>query len=48
MRLLNGPRVPGYPLRLIHPLGPLFKHLPLALRRHLLYLRAYKRWGNFT
>ncbi len=48
MRLLNGPRVPRYQLRLIHPLGPLFRHLPLALRRHLLFLRAHSRWGNFT
>ncbi len=43
----NGPRVPRYPLRLIHPLGPLFRHLPLALRRHLFFLRAFGTWGNF-
>ena len=43
----DGPRYPRYPLALIHPLGPLFRHLPLSLRRHLLYLRTYRRWGNF-
>lgn len=42
-----GPATPSYPLRLIHPLGPLFRWLPLALRRHLLYLRETSRWGNF-
>jgi hypothetical protein len=45
--LLNGPTKPRLPLSLIHPLGPIFRHLPLSLRRHLLYLRAHKRWGNF-
>ena len=44
----DGPKPPSYPLALIHPLGPLFRHLPLSLRRHLLYLRAYGRWGNFV
>ena len=43
----DGPTYPRYPLALIHPLGPLFRHLPLSLRRHLLYLRTYRRWGNF-
>ena len=43
----DGPRVPRYPLALIHPLGPLFRHLPLSLRRHLLFLRTIGRWGNF-
>ena len=47
MIVRNGPKQPRYPLALIHPLGPLFRHLPLSLRRHLLYLRAHKRWGNF-
>ncbi len=45
--LLNGPTKPRFPLSLIHPLGPIFRHLPLSLRRHLLYLRAHKQWGNF-
>lgn len=43
----DGPKLPRYPLALIHPLGPIFRHLPLSLRRHLLYLRTYGRWGNF-
>jgi hypothetical protein len=47
MILRDGPKYPPYPHALIHPLGPLFRHLPLSLRRHLLYLRAYRRWGNF-
>ena len=47
MIVLNGPKRPRFPLSLIHPLGPLFRHLPLSLRRHLLYLRAFRRWGNF-
>ena len=47
MKHADGPTYPRYPLALIHPLGPLFRHLPLSLRRHLLYLRAYGRWGNF-
>ena len=47
MIVRDGPKRPGYPLALIHPLGPLFRHLPLSLRRHLLYLKAYQRWGNF-
>jgi len=33
--------------RIVHPLGPLFRHLPLALRRHLLFLRHRGSWGNF-
>lgn len=45
--LLNGPTKPRLPLSLIHPLGPIFRHLPLSFRRHLLYLRAHKRWANF-
>jgi len=47
MIVRDGPKRPRYPLALIHPLGPLFRHLPLSLRRHLLYLRTYGRWGNF-
>jgi len=47
MILRDGPKRPRYPLALIHPLGPLFRHLPLELRRHLLFLRAFGRWGNF-
>ena len=47
MIVRDGPKKPRYPLSLIHPLGPLFRHLPLSLRRHLLYLRALGRWGNF-
>ena len=47
MKLLDGPTTPRFPLSLIHPLGPLFRHLPLALRRHLFFLRARGRWGNF-
>jgi hypothetical protein len=47
MKLLDGPTTPRFPLSLIHPLGPLFRHLPLIVRRHLLYLRAKSRWGNF-
>jgi hypothetical protein len=43
----RGPKQPRFPLSLIHPLGPLFRHLPLALRRHLLYLRHHQTWGNF-
>ena len=43
----DGPRRPTYPFALIHPLGPLFRHLPLSLRRHLLFFRAHKTWGNF-
>ena len=47
MIVRDGPKKPRYPLALIHPLGPLFRHLPLSLRRHLLYLHALGRWGNF-
>lgn len=43
----DGPRPPRGPLALVHPLGPLFRRLPLPLRRHLLYLRHKGRWGNF-
>jgi hypothetical protein len=43
----RGPEAPRFPLSLIHPLGPVFRHLPLALRRHLLYVRHHRRWGNF-
>ena len=45
--VLDGPKRPGLLRSLVHPLGPLFRHLPLGLRRHLLYLRAHNRWGNF-
>ncbi|MFM8997823.1 MAG: hypothetical protein ACKOJD_06900, partial [Candidatus Limnocylindrus sp.] len=48
MRRADGPTYPHFPIALIHPLGPLFRHLPLSLRRHLLYLRTYGRWGNFS
>ena len=48
MILRNGPTYPSYPLALFHPLGPLFPLLPLKLRRHLLFLHAFRRWGNFT
>ena len=47
MIVRDGPKKPRYPLALIHPLGPLFRHLPLSLRRHLLFLRAFGKWGNF-
>ena len=47
MIVRSGPKHPRYPLALIHPLGPLFRHLPLSLRRHLLFLRAFGKWGNF-
>ncbi len=47
MRIFDGPTRPTYPLAIIHPLGPLFRYLPLGLRRHLLYLKVYRRWGNF-
>ena len=47
MTLRNGPVLPKFPLSLVHPLGPLFRYLPLSLRRHLLYLRYTGRWGNF-
>jgi hypothetical protein len=47
MIVRDGPKRPRYPLALIHPLGPLFRFLPLSLRRHLLYLRTLGRWGNF-
>jgi len=47
MTLRNGPALPKFPLSLVHPLGPLFRHLPLSLRRHLLFLRAFGKWGDF-
>ncbi len=47
MILRVGPTYPSYPRALLHPLGPLFPLLPLRLRRHLLFLRAFRRWGNF-
>lgn len=43
----RGPEAPRFPLSIIHPLGPIFRMLPLALRRHLLYVRHHRRWGNF-
>ena len=43
----SGPHLPRGLRRIIHPLGPLFRHLPLALRRHLLFLRHRGTWGNF-
>lgn len=48
MILSRGPRRPSFPRSLVHPLGPIFRHLPLSLRRHLLYLRFHGRWGNFS
>ena len=47
MIVRTGPRKPRFPLALIHPLGPLFRYLPLSLRRHLLFMRAFGKWGNF-
>jgi len=47
MSVGNGPTQPSFPRAIIHPLGPLFRHLPLSLRRHLLYWNVYRRWGNF-
>ena len=44
----DGPARPTYPTAFVHPLGPLFRHLPIALRRHLLFFRAHKKWGNFN
>ncbi len=44
----RGPIRPTFPLSLVHPLGPTFRHLPLALRRHLLYFNTHRRWGNFA
>ena len=43
----DGPTPPKFPRSLIHPLGPIFRHLPLALRRHIFYLRYHGAWGNF-
>ena len=43
----NGPTLPKFPRSIIHPLGPLFRHLPLSLRRHLMYWNVYRKWGNF-
>ncbi|RLT23578.1 MAG: hypothetical protein DWI51_01405 [Chloroflexi bacterium] len=48
MTLRNGPVRPRFPLSLVHPLGPFFRYLPLSLRRHLLYLRHMRHWGNFA
>ena len=47
MIMRDGPTQPRFPWALMHPLGPIFRHLPLSLRRHLLYLHAWGRWGNF-
>lgn len=44
---IDGPRPPSFPLAIIHPLGPVFRHLPLRLKRHLLHARAHGAWGNF-
>lgn len=44
---IDGPRAPSFPRAIIHPLGPLFPHLPLRLKRHLLHARAHGTWGNF-
>jgi hypothetical protein len=43
----NGPTLPKFPRSIIHPLGPLFRFLPLSLRRHLMYWNVYRKWGNF-
>ena len=48
MLLRTGPTPPRFPLNLLHPLGPLFRYLPLPLRRHILYFRTHGRWGNFA
>lgn len=45
---VDGPVLPAFPRSLIHPLGPLFPHLPLSLRRHLLHLWHHRTWGDFT
>lgn len=45
--LRDGPREPRFPLALVHPRGPIFRLLPLSLRRHLLYVKSFWRWGNF-
>jgi hypothetical protein len=45
---IDGPRPPNFPRAIIHPLGPIFRHLPLRLRRHLLHARAHGTWGNFA
>lgn len=47
MKIFDGPTSPTWPARLVHPHGPLFRLLPVALRRHVLHLRATGRWGNF-
>lgn len=47
MIVRTGPKEPRFPRALVHPLGPLFRHLPLSLRRHLLFMRAFGMWGNF-
>ena len=47
MIVRDGPAKPRMPIALIHPLGPLFRRLPLSLRRHLLFFRAFGTWGNF-
>ena len=47
MIVRTGPNKPRLPLALIHPLGPLFRYLPLSLRRHLLFMRTFGKWGNF-
>ena len=43
----RGPSLPSFPRSIIHPLGPIFRYLPLSLRRHLLYVNTFRRWGNF-
>lgn len=43
----RGPKRPRFPIALIHPLGPIFKLLPLSIRRHFLYFNTHRRWGNF-
>lgn len=47
MILRDGPTYPSYPRALLHPLGPLFPLLQLSLRRHLLHLHKFRRWGDF-
>jgi len=44
----NGPKPPKFPLALIHPRGPIFRLLPVRLRRHLLFFIGHRTWGNFT
>jgi len=44
----DGPTPPSYPRALVHPRGPIFRLLPLNLRRHLLFFIGHRTWGNFS